>query len=205
MNAGQTAERVHETLKARILGRAFRPGERLDPAQLASTLAASVTPVRDALHLLTGEELVESRPGGGFHLPALDEPALRDRYEWAAQLLMLALRSSADGATRSGPVEHASGSIASRTADLFLLIASRSRNGEHWRAVGRLNARLHAVRLVESGVLAGDDQELAELAQAMFAGPNDRLRQLVQAYHRRRIRAAAAIVRALYRVDPAGL
>ena len=204
MNAGQTAERVHEALKARILSREFRPGERLDPAHLASTLAASVTPVRDALHLLTGEGLVDSRPGGGFHLPSLDEPALRDRYEWAAQLLILALRSSPNGGKPPGPVDLANGSIASRTADLFLLIASASRNGEHWRSVERLNARLHAIRLVEPKVLKTPDEELAELEQALFAGARNRLRQLVQAYHRRRTRAAAEIVRALYRTDPSG-
>ena len=205
MNSGQTAERVLETLKARILSREFRPGERLDPAHLASTLAASVTPVRDALHLLTGEGLVESRTGGGFHLPSLDEPALRDRYEWAAQLLTLALRSSGDRAKLPASVDLASGSIAHRTGDLFLLIAVASRNGEHWRAVERLNARLHAVRLVEAKVLAGADEELTVLEEAMFSGTRDRMRVLVQTYHRKRTRAAAEIVRALYRSDPASL
>ncbi|MGK4455738.1 GntR family transcriptional regulator, partial [Klebsiella pneumoniae] len=59
MNSGPTAERVHEALKRRIMGREFRPGDRLDPAVLAAPLSSSVTPVRDALHLLTGEGLVE--------------------------------------------------------------------------------------------------------------------------------------------------
>ncbi len=204
MNSGHTAERVFEVLKARILDREFRPGERLDPAHLASTLAASVTPVRDALHLLTGEGLVESRPGGGFHLPSLDEPALRDRYEWAVELLTLALRNRGHSIKLPCPLELANGSIASRIADLFLLIARNSRNGEHWCAVERLNARLHAVRLVEPGVLADAREELAELEEAMRAGARDRIRRLLQIYHRRRVRAAAEIVRALYRAEPTG-
>ena len=204
MNSGQTAERVLEVLKARILGREFRPGERLDPAHLASTLAASVTPVRDALHLLTGEGLVENRPGGGFHLPSLDEPALRDRYEWAAELLMLALRNRGHTMKPPCPVELANGSIANRIADLFQLIAGNSRNGEHGRAVERLNARLHAVRLVEPGVLADAREELAELEEAILSGARERMRRLLQTYHRRRVRAAAEIVRALYRADPTG-
>src|SRR5690606_19908960 len=93
MNSGATAERVHEVLKARIMGREFRPGDRLDPAVLAAPLSASVTPVRDALHLLTGEGLVETRTSGGFHVPALDEPALKDLYGWSAELLALAIRA----------------------------------------------------------------------------------------------------------------
>jgi DNA-binding GntR family transcriptional regulator len=48
-------------------------------ALLAEQLSASVTPVRDALNTLTGEGLVEP-PGGGFHLPPLDEPGLRDMF-----------------------------------------------------------------------------------------------------------------------------
>ena len=93
MNSGATAERVHEALKARIMGREFRPGDRLDPAILAVPLASSVTPVRDALHLLTGEDLVETRTGDGFHVPALDEPALKDLYDWSAELVALAIHA----------------------------------------------------------------------------------------------------------------
>jgi DNA-binding transcriptional regulator YhcF (GntR family) len=200
MNSGQTAQRVHETLKARILAREFRPGERLDPTHLASTLASSVTPVRDALHLLTGEGLVESRTGGGFHMPALDEPALRDRYEWASELLMLALRNSSASCPRPD-AQLSGGSIATRVSELFLLIAMGSRNGEHRRATDRLNARLHAVRLVEPMVLDRPEEELAELEEAFLTGAPERLRRLVQTYHRRRSRAAAGIVRALYRAD----
>lgn len=198
MNPGATAERVHVALKARIMGREYRPGERLDPALLSVALAASVTPVRDALHLLTGEGLVEARAGGGFHLPGLDEPSLRDRYDWASELLLLALRS-ATRAPHAG--ELANGSVASRIGDLFLLIARRSPNGEHWRAVDRLNARLHAVRLVEPGVLAGTVEELARLEEAIRADERELLRRLVPAYHARRRRASAEIVRALYRAD----
>lgn len=202
MNSGQTAERVHEALKARILGREFRPGERLDPAVLASSLAASVTPVRDALHLLAGEGLVDSRPGGGFHLPTLDEPSMKDMYDWSADLLLMALRNWVRVPPHSSHfAEPESGSIASRIGDLFLLVARRSSNGEHERAVEQLNARLNAVRLVEPTVLVGLEKELTELAEAAFSYERDRLRRLVSAYHRRRRRVAAAIVRALYRAD----
>jgi DNA-binding GntR family transcriptional regulator len=202
MNSGATAERVHEVLKARIMGREFRPGDRLDPAMLAAPLAASVTPVRDALHLLTGEGLVETRTSGGFHVPALDEPALKDLYDWSAELLAIAIRAwshpMAGAALPDGPGEEP---IAVRTGEVFLAIARGSPNGEHAHAVDRLNARLHAVRSVEPHVLDGVDAELAAIARAAMEGERDLLRRLTASYHRRRRRAAAEVVRAVYRVD----
>ncbi len=201
MNSGATAERVHEVLKTRIMGREFRPGDRLDPAVLSAPLAASVTPVRDALHLLTGEGLVETRTSGGFYVPALDEPGLRDRYDWAAALLGLSIRSWPRAARLV--LDTANGDSADRTAALFLAIARRSANSEHARAVERLNARLHAVRLVEFHVLGAIEDELAELAAAASQGGRDRLRRCITGYHSRRRRAAATIVRAVYRTDQA--
>lgn len=203
MNSGATAERVHEALKRRIMGREFRPGDRLDPAVLAAPLSSSVTPVRDALHLLTGEGLVETRTSGGFHIPALDEPALKDLYDWSAELLALAIRGwprseTATIAQSSGQDDR---SIADRTAAIFLSIAGRSPNGEHRGAVDRLNTRLHAIRTVEPQVLDQVDEELAAVASAVAAGARDTLRRLSTSYHRRRRRAAADIVRAVYRAD----
>jgi DNA-binding GntR family transcriptional regulator len=203
MNSGPTAERVHEALKRRIMGREFRPGDRLDPAVLAGPLASSVTPVRDALHLLTGEGLVETRTSGGFHVPALDEPALKDLYDWSAELIALAIRAwpCPDAAIATTPGAQDDRTIAERAAETFLSIARRSINREHARAIDRLNARLHAVRIVEPHVLEKAGEELAVVTSAAAAGERDLLRRLNTSYHRRRRRAAADIVRAAYRAE----
>jgi len=201
MNAGITAERVYQALRARIMSRDFRPGDRLDPAVLAAPMAASVTPVRDALHRLTGEGLVETRLAGGFHLPSLDEPGLEDLYDWSNDLLLLAIGAwpsvpslavgdLPDGATLPG-----------RVAALFLAVARRSTNREHALAMDRLNARLHAVRTVECHVIAGTSAELAALSAAVSAAERGNLKVLCRRYHRRRRRAAADIVRAVYRAE----
>lgn len=205
MNAGPTAERVYDALKQAIMERAFRPGERLDPAVLADELAASATPVREALDRLVGEDLVESRTGSGFFLPALDEPGLRDMYAWSSELLALALRGWArendTAASERSEKTDDQPSVAQRTARLFAAIAERSSNREHTRAVTRLSARIHAVRTVEPLVLATDTHELEPIEAALKAGDRAALRQSIAAYHRRRIRAAAVIVRALYRAS----
>lgn len=202
MNSGPTAERIHDALKRRIMGREFRPGDRLDPAVLAAPLASSVTPVRDALHLLTGEGLVETRTSGGFHIPALDEPALKDLYDWSAELLALAIRAWPHSVGSATPVPgEGDRPIADRVGALFLAIARRSANAEHARAIDQLNARVHAARTVEPHVLDKTEEELAVILSAAASGERDLLRRLSLSYHRRRRRAAADIVRAVYRVD----
>lgn len=202
MNAGATAERVLEALRWQIMNREFRPGDRLDPAQLAIALASSVTPVRDALHLLAGEELVETRMGSGFHMPALDEPGLEDLYDWSAQLLALAIRCWPQGleVDETGASDDMS-ALATMVANMFALVARRSTNSEHGRAIGRLNARLHAVRCVEPRVLENTKVEFDELRDAVTAAKRAAARRLIAAYHRRRRRAAAEIVRAVHRAD----
>ncbi|QPI72226.1 GntR family transcriptional regulator [Sphingobium sp. Cam5-1] len=200
MNAGSTAERVHEALRAQIMSREFRPGDRLDPALLAAPLASSVTPVRDALHRLTGEGLVETRTAGGFHVPAMDEPGLEDLYDWSAELLLLAIRAWPGPATPPplGDIPD-DAALANRTAAMFLAIARHSANREHALAVDRLNARLHAVRTVEEHVLDGAGAELEALWLAVRTAERKDLKTLCRSYHRRRRRAAADIVRAVYR------
>lgn len=200
MSAGHTAERVLNALRAQIMHRVFRPGDRLHPAAIAASLASSVTPVRDALHRLTGEGLVETRTADGFYLPSLDEPGLKDLYDWSAELLLLAIRQwrqSSSFPSRAAIAEEAR--LADHTAALFLAIARHSRNAEHAMAVARLNARLHAMRIVEAEVI---DANIAELDALWVAAAEDRnsLRRLCAGYHRRRRHAAADIVRAHYRL-----
>lgn len=195
MNSGLTAERVHDAIRAQILDRAYLPGTRLDPAQLAKDLAASMTPVRDALHRLMGEGLVEARTGSGFHLPLLDELSLIDLYRWSHELSLLALRHWTPEPSDPTP----SPALADRADALFERIARGSDNGEHRRAMQQVAARLHAVRQVEPHALPGVDEELESLEDGLDHPDRRRFLTLVGAYHRRRGRAAGAILRALYR------
>ena len=60
MSPGPIFERVYLALKAQVTSGAFAPGDRLEPAALGEALNASITPVRDALHRLVGERIVEA-------------------------------------------------------------------------------------------------------------------------------------------------
>lgn len=200
MNSGQTAERVYDALKRRILSREFLPGDKLDPTALSQTLGSSVTPVRDALNMLAGQRLVETRSGEGFFLPHVTEPDLRDLYEWNAEVLALALRQRSHGRPPEVfPNLREPDAIAEWTAALFGQISRISGNAEHAAAIASLDDRLHAARLVESHALDGIVAELDAISAALARGDLDELRKLLAAYYRRRWRAAAAIVRSIYR------
>ena len=201
MNAGPTSERVYEALKARILQRAWRPGDRLDPTAIGEALNSSVTPARDALNILSGEGLVEARTSEGFRLPPLDAPALEDLYAWNAQVLDTAIRS-----WRRPPFRDHLPARANSTegaAALFTAIALRSDNIEHHRCIASLNDRLNAVRISEGEVLTQASADLEAMSTAIEIANVRELRSVVAGYHRTRRRHAAAIVRAVYRaLDP---
>lgn len=67
-------ERTYEHLKSVILSGRFRPGERLAEEHLAEELGVSRTPVREALHKLEQDGLIEPLESRGFCIPQ-DSPA----------------------------------------------------------------------------------------------------------------------------------
>lgn len=201
MSAGSTTERVLIALRQHLTGSDMKPGARLEPAQLAQRLGASLTPVREALHLLTGEGLVESRPTGGFNLPFLDAGGLHDRYEWSAQLLTLAVRTWPRRRRKGEPTlpSPSAGSIADRCARLFLHIGQLSSNAEHARVLSMLNARLHHVRLAEEGMIERLDDELQALAAAIDAQDRSAVMWLIDDYHKKRKKITTEIIDFIYR------
>ena len=199
MNAGATTERVHDAVRRMILTRGLRPGARLDPAVLADGLATSATPVREALNQLCGAGLVDARPGGGFQVPMIDAPALADLYRWNDEVIGIILRSAGGRLAVGAREDELAGDIAGATAALAERLARASGNEEHLRAMRDINARLHAVRLVEGTLIADTDQELARLTAAAERADVVALRTGWRGYHRLRQRLAPEIVRALLR------
>ena len=197
MNSGVTAERIYDLLKRALLSGAIAPGERLEPARFAEEFASSVTPVRDALHRLTGERLVDARTSDGFHLPLATELWLRDLYSWNAALLHLAVQNS-PRAPDGRRADMLAADMPRATATLFALIGVRSTNAEHAVQIAACSDRLAAARAAEGRVLDGIDAELEAMTQAFELGPPVQLLKLVRLYHRRRVAAAPEIVRALY-------
>lgn len=197
MNAGATAERVYDALKHRLLGGDLLPGEKLEPARFADELASSVTPIRDALHRLAGERLVETRVSDGFHLPLVTEPGLRDLYRWNAWLARAIMSSWPRGAAPTGASALAV-EVPRATADFFEELGSRAANGELLQQILSASDRLASARVAEKAVMTDLETELRALAVLLDTGRQVELSRALATYHRRRDRMVPTIVRAIY-------
>jgi DNA-binding GntR family transcriptional regulator len=185
-----TFERVYAALRQRLREGVYRPGQRLEPAALSYELNASVTPVRDALHRLTGERLVEAPGPGGFRVPMMTETTLRQLYSWHRDLLLLAVmnhrardeREPVAANDRDALEEH------QRQNALFLALASSAGNPEHAAAVEALIDRLEPVRRLEEAFLDETEQETIEIVRGLRDHDRKALRRSLVRYHRRRER-----------------
>ena len=197
MNRPGTFERVYAAIKQQLHSGMCRPGDRLEPALLAYDLNASVTPVRDALHRLTGERLVEAPRHEGFRVPALTEGTLRHLYSWQRDLLLLALptRRAAPGADEIAPADRSQG--IERVRSIFAALAQGTGNPEHVFALDAVAERLRLVARFEPLLLGSLEDEWAEFAVALETRDRGSLRRAINRYHRRRIRAVPQLLERL--------
>jgi len=204
MSPGATMQRVYIELKARVLAGTFPPGSRLEPAQLATSLGASATPVRDALHRLAGERLIESWHQEGFRQPILAEADLCDLYSWAAMLLALALKDRPAHQAAGGLFElEERPSYGEATESLFRTIAMSADNRELRGALINAIERSQILRRAEVRVDQASRGLLAAMEEDYRFGRWTGLRSKITSFHRRRVRQAGRIVAELRpRTDP---
>lgn len=194
-----TFERVYSAIKLQLRQGMFRPGDRLEPAVLSAELNSSVTPVRDALHRLTGERLVEAPRQEGFRVPALTESTLRHIYAWHRDLLLLAIvnqqRNPASG-LGSGP---SSGDAAPHMLhnEHFLWLARTTGNPEYVLALENLIERLEPVQRLESLLLDAIEEESNVISNAIRLQDHRTLRHCLIRYHRRRARIVPELLERL--------
>ncbi|WP_326914643.1 GntR family transcriptional regulator [Sphingopyxis chilensis] len=174
----------------------FAPGDRLDPSVLARDLGASATPVRDALHRLSGERIVDSWHQEGFRQPILAEADLHDLYEWAASLLALALAGQMPDAALPDRVagEIRDSDYAGEVARLFRATAWLSDNRELRFAVSNLVERSHVFRAAELRVDPGCGAEIAAMDEDFRFGRWSALRARITRFHHRRLEFAGRVV-----------
>ncbi|MFL0415726.1 GntR family transcriptional regulator [Sphingomonas sp. 179-A 2A2 NHS] len=196
MSPGATFERVYTELKRMLVAGELPPGTPIEPALIGRQIASSITPVRDALHRLTGERLVEAPNHNGFRVPLPTEAGLRDLYDWNGQILKSAVQRTKPAEVVLDNKQHSSkASMVAATEWLFMAIVRRSGNLEQARAIEQLNDRLAPYRRAEVTVfndiveefegmrLMGDSPQLASFAK------------LLDKYHRRRAAAAPSLLR----------
>jgi DNA-binding GntR family transcriptional regulator len=74
-------KKVYAAIRNRILDGTFASGERLVESRIADEIKTSRTPVREALHLLEKEGLLESIPRAGYRVKPLDWEEVEEIYE----------------------------------------------------------------------------------------------------------------------------
>jgi len=198
MSPPGTFERVYAAIRDQLRKGAFRPGERLEPAALADQLNASVTPIRDALHRLTGERLVETPRHEGFRAPLLTETMLRHLYAWHLDLLLLATAKRRLGKAGVEGFKDVSGDAEASQLDrqnaVFLELAASTGNPEHTLALRALVERMEPYQRFEGELLDAVQGETEAIAAAVSAGDRRALRKSLIAYHRRRARLVPELI-----------
>ncbi len=195
MSPAHVLQPTYETLKRRLIHGYWPGGFRLEATKIADSLGVSMTPVRDSLYRLTGEQMVDFMHGEGFRVPVLTETKLRDLFG-LHNILMQAL--VAPSAQRERP-QIVPNDVAERTAWIFRHIASRSVNTELSATIALLGDRLFSAWNVEVQIFPTVESELAEIETALVGSStaDALLRGLLARYHDRRIAEAANYVRIL--------
>ncbi len=79
-------EQVYTRLKTMVLSGELAPGERLTEEHLARELGVSRTPVREALHKLASEGLIQALPTRGFKVSGESKEEMEEVFELRAVL-----------------------------------------------------------------------------------------------------------------------
>lgn len=193
MSPAHVFEPTYDAIKRRLMTGEWAAGTRIEAGKLAEELGVSLTPVRDSLYRLNGEQLVDFMPGEGFHAHRPSETELRDMLELHLILLLAAL---ATAPRRRAETVSADEGHPDRASALFLAIARRSANSEIIGTITSLGNRLHLSRHFDEAVLGGVADELQSLETALSdAAPQAEVRNLLLVYHERRAHEAATYAR----------
>lgn len=176
------SERVYQEIRRRLLAGTFKLRERLDVARLAKEMAASATPVREALTRLAAERLIVAKPARGFFAALWSEGELKSLYEWRLALLLLAL----EGRRGAGTISDTELEYAPRVTRAFVQI-ELSANAELRRASANADDRLHMARIVEPDAIVNALGEVEAIEAAIVAPNNRELGALLKRFHARRI------------------
>ncbi|WP_328470466.1 GntR family transcriptional regulator [Actinoplanes sp. NBC_00393] len=77
----QLSEEVAASLRGRIMSGELRPGTRVRLEEVAAQLGVSITPVREALLTLRGEDMVELEPRKGYVVAPLSKQDVLDLFQ----------------------------------------------------------------------------------------------------------------------------
>ena len=88
-------QRVYEAIMDALDQNELRPGQRIIAAEVAKTLQLSRAPVREALHVLAGQGVVELLPDRGAVLRPMTRDDLAAIYEVVAPVAAIGMKAAA--------------------------------------------------------------------------------------------------------------
>ncbi|HME42046.1 MAG TPA: GntR family transcriptional regulator [Syntrophorhabdales bacterium] len=144
--------KVHAYLREQILGGEIGPHERLIEARIAKEIGTSRTPVREALHTLEMEGLLESIPRVGYKVNTISDKEVEEICEIRTAIETLAVRWA---------IEKAHKKLVNNLRKNIAATEQRVVQGEV-RAYVDLDAQFHEIIAGLSG-----SKRLLELAQAL--------------------------------------
>lgn len=98
---GSATQRAYKTLRRMIVTGALKPGDKLKIDGLRQRLDTGASPIREALSLLTSDNLVERIDQRGFRTAEVSEDNFREILELRCTLEDLALGQSVANATQA--------------------------------------------------------------------------------------------------------
>ena len=181
--------KIHTELRRAIIMGRRKPNERLDVQELTEAFGSSVTPVRDALHMLAQEGLVTIKARSGYFVAHVTLKELRDLLELREVLEVAAIERAAKRITDE-QVEQLERVHAGYTGDddesydrytdenrrFHYLIAEASGNAELAETLGRLLDRM-ARFMVLRHAGATQDRTHARIIETLRARDVDAARQ----------------------------
>lgn len=99
-NADATKHVIYQKIRTDIITGKKTPGERLSIDRLKNEFGTSVTPVRDALQMLSQEDLVTIKPRSGYYITLVSLKELNDMLELRLILEMAAVGLAAEKITK---------------------------------------------------------------------------------------------------------
>jgi len=206
-----TQDRIYIAIKAEYLSGLIRPGARIELQPIADRHRASTTPVREAMHRMIGERLIEPHPDGGFRLVTPDALPLAHLYTWYCQQVLAALHLLRN-ASLARALERFRGTVipseplpqAERCDRVFQEIANATGNAEIIEQMAAANERLRYPRLAEARLFPNLSKELENLTRNGNLSGIANVRRRVTAFHDRRILHATEIASTLRAADDRG-
>ena len=155
---------IYVELRRSIITGHRKPGERFDVEAIAKQYNTSVTPVRDALQMLSQESLVNIKPRSGYFVARTTLKQLRDLLDMRHILELAAVERAADKITTE-QIEELRAVHAEYTGDddesydryteenrrFHYLLAKASGNNELAQLMGRLHDRLAPFMVMRHG------------------------------------------------------